>query len=447
MTLRLTDSLASTAALRAVFDDAAVLGAMLEFEVALARAEATAGVIPPRAADAITAAAQSFQADTTSLAREARESGTVTIPVVRALTARVTAIDADSARFVHFGATSQDVWDTAMVLCLVRAFGMLEADHRRIAAALAALSDAHADTIMLGRTLLQPATPVTFGLKVAGWLAAIERGWTRVAEAFAGARVLQFGGATGTLAALGPDGAAVEDGMAAALNLARPDAPWHAHRDRLGAVVTACGLYTASLGKMARDVSLLMQMEVGEADEPGGGSSTMPHKRNPAGCAIVLAAATRVPGLVGTCLSSMLQEHERAVGGWHAEAPTIVAVVETTGSAMAAAADIAEGLSVHGHRMGANIDATHGVVFAERATLLASAALGKDVATRLVSAAVHETMRSGRLFADVVQSMPELAVVFKPDVLRGLTTPGDYLGSAERFRRQLLASARRSSDR
>ena len=447
MSLRLTDSLASTAALRAAFDDAAVLGAMLEFEVALARAEATAGVIPPRAADAIAAAARAFTADPSALAGEARESGTVTIPFVRAFTAGVAAIDPDSARFVHFGATSQDVWDTALVLCLTRALAVLEADNTRTVSALATLSDAHADTIMLGRTLLQPATPVTFGLKAAGWLAAIARGWTRVADAFADARVLQFGGATGTLAALGSDGAAVEEAVAAALGLARPDAPWHAHRDRLGAVATACGLYTASLGKMARDVSLLMQMEVGEADEPGGGSSTMPHKRNPSGCAIVLAAATRAPGLVGTCLSSMVQEQERAVGGWHAEAPTLVAVVETAGSAVAAAADIAEGLSVHVHRMRANIDATHGVVFAERATLLASAALGKDVATRLVSAAVQETVRSGRPFVDVVRSIPELAAVLKPDVLRGLTTPGDYLGSAERFRRQLLTSARRPSER
>ena len=189
---------------------------------------------------------------------------------------------------------------------------------------------------MLGRTLLQPAPPITFGLKVAGWVAALVRGWRRVDSSVDAAAVLQFGGASGTLAALGDRGPAVSRALADDLGLRNPEAPWHTDRDRLAALVSACGVYTATLGKIARDISLLMQDEVGEVAERGGGSSTMPHKRNPAGCAVVLAASTRLPGLVAAFLTGMVQEHERGVGGWHAEWPTLAATVQTTGSALAA---------------------------------------------------------------------------------------------------------------
>ena len=245
-----------------------------------------------------------------------------------------------SARFVHFGATSQDVADSAMVLTLRRARAILAADHARLERTLRQLSDRHARTVMLGRTLLQPAPPITFGLKVAGWVAALARGWRRVERRVDEAAVLQFGGASGTLAALGDRGLAVSRALAGELGLARPEAPVaHAPRSPGRARRRRCGIYTATLGKIARDISLLMQDEVGEVAEPGGGSSTMPHKRNPAACAVVLAAATRLPGLVAAFLTGMVQEHERAVGGWHAEWPTIAAAVQTTGSALAAMAD------------------------------------------------------------------------------------------------------------
>src|SRR5271154_2737183 len=307
--MRLIDSLATTPAMAGVFCDASLLQAMLDFEAALARAEARTGIIPQSAAEAISLAARADGFDAGKLAQESLRAGTLTIPLVKALTDRVRASDEASAGFVHWGATSQDVADTAMVLLLRRASTLLAADHARLQVALRRLSEEHSATVMLGRTLLQPAPPVTFGLKAAGWFGALRRGWTRLDTAFQDAMILQFGGASGPLAALGEHGFATGAVLAGELNLRNPEAPWHAHRDRLAAVICGCGVYTGSLAKTARDIVLLMQGEVGEvAEAPSegrGGSSTMPHKRNPTGCSLALGAANRVPGLVAGFLSGM----------------------------------------------------------------------------------------------------------------------------------------------
>ena len=282
----LLEALATTEPMAQAFSDAAVLGSMLRFETALARVEARAGIIPDLAAAAISRVPlDAF--DPAAIARDARASGTIAIPFVEALTSRVRDDTPEAAAFVHWGTTSQDLSDTALILCLKRAHGLLAGDHARLASALRRLSNEHAGTIMLARTLLQPAAPTTFGLKAAGWLGAATRCETAMTAAFREACVLQFGGAAGTLAALGADGLMVAAGVARDLDLRLPDAPWHAHRDRLAALVAACGVYAGTLGKIARDVSLLMQFEVGEAAEPGGGSSSMPHKRNPARCALI----------------------------------------------------------------------------------------------------------------------------------------------------------------
>ena len=377
MSSHLIESLATTTELAEVFSDRALLQAMLDFEIALAQAEAAAGAIPLDAALAI-ASSTVDGLDAAEISRAARTTGTVSIGFVTSLAAQVRLRDSKSADFVHFGATSQDVADTAMVLALRRAMAILAADHARLDRALRRLSDAHAHTVMLGRTLLQPAPPITFGLKVAGWVAALSRGWRRLDAAAADAIALQFGGAAGTLAALGERGPQVATILAQRLGL--PEAvPWHTHRDRLASFVCACGVYVATLGKMARDVSLLMQSEVAEVAEPGGGSSTMPHKRNPAASAIVLAAANRTPGLVAAFLAGMVQEHERAAGGWHAEWPTVAHVVQATGSALVALADAASELSVDVKQMRANLDRTDGVIFAERAMALLLAPLGKKM--------------------------------------------------------------------
>ena len=436
--MRLLESLATTDRLAEVFSDEAVIGAMLRFEVALANAEAQSGVIPQTAADAIATAGRKALFDIDAIARDARSSGTLANPFVDSLRDRVRVVDASAATFVHWGATSQDVVDTALVLCLTQARAVLAEDHDRLRTALKRLSASHATSVMLARTLLQPAPPTTFGLKASGWYGAVSRTGVRLLATFEKAHQLQFGGASGTLAALGSDGARVATELARELGLRLPEAPWHAHRDRFGALVSACGVYTACLGKMARDISLLMQFEVAEASEPGGGSSTMPHKRNPARCAAALAAATRMPGLVADFLAGMLQEHERGLGGWHAEALTVASVVQTAGAALSAMADVAGTLTVDPDRMRANLQATGGLVFAERASMLLGRALGREAASQIVTRAMETARRESRRFTDVLAADSEVKNALSRDEIASLGTPEAYLGSAEQFRKRLL---------
>lgn len=441
MSVRLLHSLAATDAMAEAFSDAAVLSGMLRFETALARAEARAGLIPAAVADAIAAVPlESF--DAAAIARAARSSGTIAIAFVDALIARVNATAPSAATFVHLGATSQDVTDTALVLCLQRAGEILERDHARVAAALLRLSETHRDTIMLARTLLQPAAPTTFGLKAAGWFGEISRSYAAVSNGFRAACVTQFGGPAGTLAALTTNGLGVAEDLARELELPCPEAPWHAHRDRLAGLVAACGIYTGALAKIARDVALLMQFEISEAAEPGGGSSSMPHKRNPAGSAIVLAAATRLPGLVAAFLAGMAQEHERGVGGWHAEATTVADAVQSTGSAAAAAANLLEGLTVDPERMRRNLAATRGIVFAERAMSLLSPALGRERARRAIAAAIETASREDMTFAAALLRNSEAAAVIPPEHVASLDRADANLGMAETFRRRLLGKER-----
>jgi len=289
---------------------------------------------------------------------------------------------------------------------------------------------------------MQAAPPVTFGLKAAGWLGSIHRCTGRLRSSFAEAAILQFGGATGTLASLGDQGTAVSHALAEELGLPHPEAPWNTHRDRLATLVCACGVLTGALGKMARDISLMMQTEVAEAAEPGGegrgGSSTMPHKRNPTACALTLAASMRVPGLVASYLLAMVQEHERAVGGWQAEWPILASVVQSTGLAIASMAEVAEGLVVDTARMRANLDKTHGVIFAERAMMLLGSKLGRDVAHKTLEIAVQKCTAEGRCLSDVLADMPEVAAHLDTATLQQLELPEQYLGSAENFRTALL---------
>jgi len=363
MPSRLISCLGTTEEFADLFSDSSVLAALLAFESGLARAQARLGLIPQSAAAAISGAAVADGFHAAAIAREARQSASVAIPLVNALAARVREIDEPGARFVHWGATSQDAIDTAMVLLLGRAQGILAGDHARLEQSLRALSERHAGTPMLARTLLQPAPPITFGLKAAGWYGAAHRSWGRLSGAFGEALRLQFGGASGTLAVYGTHGPALAAQLATELGLPVSGAPWHAHRDRLAAVAAHCGIYTGALAKIARDVALLMQPEVAEAAEPGGGSSSMPHKRNPSACVVALAAANRTPGLVAAFLAGMVQEHERAAGGWQAEWQTLAALIDATGSALSAMAGAIGGLTVFPERMLANIEA-HGKQFA-----------------------------------------------------------------------------------
>jgi 3-carboxy-cis,cis-muconate cycloisomerase len=426
MFTRLVESLAATEALSRIFSDASVLQAMLDFEAALARAEARCGVIPRPAAERIVAAAKADGFDIAELTRLSLRAGTPAIPLVKMLTAQVRASDPQAADFVHWGATSQDVVDTALVLLLRQCRDVLRRDHDRLASALRRLAEEHARTVMLGRTLLQPASPITFGLKAAGWLAGVRRGWARVASRFDEALCLQFGGASGTLAALGHRGLDVSVALASELGLSLPDAPWHAYRDRLAALMAAISIYTCTIGKMALDLALLMQFEAGEASEAAsegrGGSSAMPHKRNPTGCMLAIAAAKRAPGLLADFVAGMLQEHERALGGWQAEWPLVHGIVQSAGVAVENMAEVAEGLKIDAARMRSNIAATKGAVFAEKAVMLLSPELGKEEARKRVEEALTQTGA--------------------PPEIPGLQQPEAYLGSAEVFRRRLLEGDR-----
>jgi 3-carboxy-cis,cis-muconate cycloisomerase len=444
MSVRLIESLATTEPLAEIFSDVSVLQAMLDVEVALARAQAQLKIIPQSAARAIARAARAESFDAAQIARDSLRAGTPGIPLAKALRKRVQQEDAPAADFVHWGATSQDVADTALILLLKRAAQILEADLSRLERAVQGLAAKHKDTVMVGRTLLQPAPPVTFGLKVAGWLGAVRRCRARLDRAFSEALVLQFGGASGTLASLGDRGIQVGESMASQLGLSYPDAPWHTHRDRLAEVVCSCGILTGSLGKLARDISLLMQGEVSEVAEPGGrgrgGSSSMPQKHNPIACAIALAAASRVPGLTAAFLSQMVQEHERAVGGWQAEWPTVTAVIQSTGVAVASMAEAAEGLAINPDRMLQNLESTKGTVFAEKAALLLTGRTGRERAHEVLEYATDPSRLRDRTLSQALAAMEEPKLEKRE--IAALEDPQDYLGSANEFVRRLSRSGK-----
>jgi 3-carboxy-cis,cis-muconate cycloisomerase len=437
MSVRLIESLATTERLAEVFSDRSVLQAMLDFEIALARCQAKLKIIPRSAALSIAKVADAHSYDVSSIARETLRAGTPGIPLVKALRKRVQQQSPAAANFVHWGATSQDVCDTALVLLLKKAAAILDADLDRLQQALQTLSKKHETTVMLGRTLMQPAPPVTFGLKAAGWLGSVTRGRARLETAFLQALVLQLGGASGTLAALGNRGIEVGQQVAKNLKLEYPDAPWHTHRDRLAAVVCVCGILTASLGKIARDISLLMQNEVAEVAEPGGsgrgGSSTMPQKRNPIASTIALAAANRVPGLVASFLSQMVQEHERAVGGWQAEWPTVAAIIQSTGVALASMAEAAESLVVDGERMMQNLKATRGSIFAEKAAMILSSKLGREAAHKILEQATDSKLLRRRSLQQVLSEMPQVVAHLDQKALSQLENAEDYLGMSAEF--------------
>ena len=304
---------------------------------------------------------------------------------------------------MHWGATSQDVIDTATMLTLRAAIDALLADLDRAIAGFAGLARQHRDTAMVARTWLQHALPMPFGLKLAEYAAALHRSRTRLKRLRGEGLALQFGGAAGTLAALGDKGLVVAEKLAAELELPLPDAPWHTHRDRIADAASVFAILTGTCGKIARDVSLMMQTDVAEAFEPSGegrgGSSTMPHKRNPVAAATALAAATMAPNLAATIFAAQVQDHERSAGPWHAEWPTLPTLQLVTSGALAAIVDIAEGLEVDAARMRVNLDATHGLIMAEAVTFALAEKIGKSDAHHLVEAASQEGRRRQATFA------------------------------------------------
>ncbi len=399
MTGTLFERTLSTAAMEAVFDDAALLADMLAFEAALAGAEADAEVIPAQAAAAIAAACRIDGVDVDAVVAEARTAGSIAIPLVRMLTARVAATDEAAAAFVHLGSTSQDAIDTAMVLATRRALALIDADLRHLIAALATLARLHAATPTLARTLMQPAQVIGFGHTVMAWLAPLVRAQSRLDVAARAALQLQFGGAVGTLATLGERGDAVAANLGARLGLAVPISAWHAQRDAWVALGCEVAVLCGSLGKIGTDLALLTQGEVGEVAEarrPGrGGSSAMPNKRNPVAALVAISAATRLPAMAAALLASMPQQLQRGLGTWQAELAEWPRLFLATHGALAALADACDGLEIDAQRMRQNIDATHGAVFAEAVAGLLAPALGKAAAAARVAAWVQASAHDG----------------------------------------------------
>jgi len=434
---RLTEGLYTTEAMRALLSDRSRVQAMLDFEAALARAQAQVGVFPQAVARSIEAQCRADLFDISALSRATADAGNPAIPLIKALTALVARHDAEAARFVHWGATSQDAMDTGLVLQLRAVLALVAADLRLLATALAQVARSHAQTPLAGRTWLQQATPVTLGLKAAGALSAIERHRARVEALRPRIAVLQFGGAAGTLASLGDSGLAIASALAEELDLASPDVPWHTHRDRIAEVATTLGLVTGTLGKLARDISLLMQTEVGEASEPAaagrGVSSTMPHKRNPVSCAVVLAAAQRVPGLVSVMLAAMVQEHERGLGGWHAEWETLPEICTLTAGALAHSIRTIAGLEVDTQRMAANLEITGGLVVAEAVSMALAAFLGKQSAHEVVERACRRAVDEHRPLLAILDADQAVRAHLSTRDLERLLDPGNYTGSSQAF--------------
>jgi 3-carboxy-cis,cis-muconate cycloisomerase len=436
--------LLSSAAMRGVCDDRACLQHMLDFEAALARAEAAIGVIPHSAVAPITAACRAESFDLDALAEAATRSGNLAIPLVKTLTADVAKADAGAARYVHWGATSQDVIDTATMLGLRAAIDALLVDLDRAIAGFAKLARQHRATAMVARTWLQHALPMPLGLKLAEYAAALDRSRTRLKRLRAEALALQFGGAAGTLAALGDKGLEVAEKLAAELKLPLPEAPWHTHRDRIAEAASVFAILAGSCGKIARDVSLLMQTDVAEAFEPAGegrgGSSTMPHKRNPVACASALAAATMAPNLAATIFAAQVQDHERSAGPWHAEWPTLPTLQLVTSGALAAIVDIAEGLEVDVARMGVNLDATHGLIMAEAVTMALAEKIGKSDAHHLIEAASRKAVGEKLHLRDVLTGDPKVTALLDAGQIAELFEPMAYQGVSQALIDRLLAS-------
>lgn len=432
--------------MRAVCDDTAHLQHMLDFEAALARAEATVGVIPASAVTAIEAACKADQFDLAALAEAATRSGNLAIPLVKTLTAKVAKADAEAARYVHWGATSQDVIDSATMLGLRAAIDALLADLDRAIAGFAALAVKHRNTAVVARTWLQHALPMPFGLKLAEYASALHRSRLRLKRLRAEDLALQFGGAAGTLAALGDKGLVVAEQLAKELQLPLPDAPWHTHRDRIAEVASVLAILSGSCGKIARDVSLMMQTDVGEAFEPSGegrgGSSTMPHKRNPVASASALGAATMAPNLAATIFAAQIQDHERSAGPWHAEWPTLPTLLLVTSGALAAVVDIAEGLEVDAERMLLNLDTTHGLIMAEAVTFALAEKLGKSDAHHLVEAATKRAVAEKKHLRDVLTADPKVSAQLNAAAIAKLFEPMDYQGVSQALIDRQLASLR-----
>ena len=437
------DNLFSTSEMSSVFSPKAHVRGMLAFEAALAHAEANAGIIPQEAANTIASNCKVELFDVDALYREAALAGTPAIPLVRLLTEYV---EGDAQKFVHWGATSQDAIDTALMLQMRDGLDLLVAGLLGVCAACATLAEQHRHTLMAGRTLLQQAVPITFGLKVSRWLALAVRQVYALRERRRRTLAVQLGGAAGTLAPLGDKGLQVVELLASELGLPVPDLPWHAERDRIAEIAGTLGVVAGAMAKVAGDVVLLTQTEVGEALEgaaPGkGGSSAMPQKHNPIDATTAIASARLAVGEVPVIMSAMAQEHERAAGGWQAEWMAVPNLFRFTASAVERVRDAVGGLKVDPARMRANLDLTGGLIMAESLTMALALHLGRPKAQRIVKTLCDCAVRSGVHLRQVALEEVHIQTILSPEEIDRAFDPGAYLGSTDAFIDQALRSYR-----
>jgi len=436
----LLSGLFSNGPVAAQASDIALLQAMLDVEVALMRALAKAGLAPAGAADEVAGVADASTFDVAAIGRGSADQGT---PVPAMLSALRSQLSDDAAAHLHQGATSQDIVDTALMLVAQRALVPLLDDIAAAGDACAGLAGRHRSTLAPGRTLLQQALPLTFGIKAATWLSGLDGGFAELLEVSERVLAVQLFGAVGTLAALGDRGLEVMSAVAEELGLAEPVLAWHTIRLRPARLSTALGSALGVMGKVARDVVLLAQTEVAEAAEGAGegrgGSSTMPHKRNPVGAMAVIACAQRAPGLVATILGAMGQEHERAAGAWQAEWEPLLELLRLAGSAAANLRALLEGLDVDADRMRADLDATGELVMSESVAAALSESIGRPASQELVAAAAAASARDGRVFREVLADTPEVFDVLGHDGLEAALDPRRYLGATDELIARALA--------
>jgi len=427
-------------AMRMVVGERAFIGQMLAVEAALARAQARLGIIPEEAAAAITEAAAVEKLDLPALARATRNTGYPVVGLVKQLSALA---GAEAGRWTHWGATTQDIIDTAVVLQLREAFVLLATDLDRLNLALAEKALEHRALVMAGRTHLQHALPLTFGYKCAVWLSPLITMRERIEQLLPRLLKVQFGGAAGTLASLEDQGLAVAEALAKELDLPMPDIPWHAARDSFAEAVCFLGLLTGALAKFATDIALLMQTEVAEVFEPyapgRGGSSTMPQKRNPIACEYVLAQARAVQALVPQMLGAMAADHERATGPWQTEPLVIPQAFTLTHGALAQAITVAEGMTVDAARMRRNLDSTGGLIVAEAVMMGLAPLLGRGAAHDAVHRACDVALAESIPLAEALERDPCVSEALDRPSIERLTEPANYLGSSDAFIDRVLA--------
>jgi 3-carboxy-cis,cis-muconate cycloisomerase len=436
--------LISSAAMRAIVDDRTHLQRMLDFEAALARSEAAVAVIPASAVDRIGAACKAERYDLAALGDAAARSGNVAAAVITALTEEVAKTDVEAARFVHWGATAQDLADSALMLELRAGLDALITDLNTAIDGFTLIAGRHRRTAAVARSLLQHALPMPFGLKLAGYAAALARSRERLRRLRKEGLALQFGGVAGTLASLGENGLAVTDRLAALLDLPAPDAPWHAHSDRLAEIASALAILTGTCGKIARDVALMMQTEVGEAHEPPRGltneAAGLPHKRAPNAAATGVAAATIAPNLLATIIAGQVQEHERGLGGWQAQWYAMPALLLVTSGALAAIAEIAQGLETDAERMRGNLDVGQGLIMVEAVTMALGAKVGPHQAKLIVEEASKQAISSKRHLNSILAEDPRVTAHMTPGELARLFELMGYQGVAQTFIDRLISS-------